>query len=700
MDMNILDIRNLTVTFMTERGPLKAVNDVSFSIRPGDVVGLVGESGSGKSTIALAILNLLSKGGRVVEGKIAFKGQFLLSLNEERFEKIRGDRIAMVFQDPLTSLNPSITIGEQIAEMFVYHQGLSFNEGWLRGIELLKRVEIPNPRERMKDYPHQFSGGMQQRVLIATALSCNPDLLILDEPTTALDVTIEAQILDLLKELKKSFHSSMLFITHDLGVVARICNRVVVLYAGTVMETGTVEDIFSRPIHPYTRGLLNSLPKIYTDGKKHELQPIPGNFPDLVSFPKGCIFASRCMDAESGCMAGETPLLEFSQGHWCRCRKVSTSNAYLKITPSPLVEETLSEEAPLLRVEDLHVEFQDRRPLRNLRIGFDLKKGISLDYKASKTYAVNGISFHLHKGETFGLVGESGCGKSTVVRCLINLLHPTSGHVFYEGRDIYTLPQNEFRKYLRNVQMIFQNPDSSLNPRKKIVDIIGRPLRLFDLCPAKEIEQKVISLLHMVKLPESYKDRFPHELSGGEKQRVGIARALAVNPHCILCDEPVTALDVSVQASIINLLMELQKKLNVSYLFIAHDLSVVRHISRRIGVMYGGKLCEVGATEEIFLPPYHPYTQALLSAVPIPDMMLARREHIRLGEIPRDMAVYALKGCIFRSRCHLKIGRICEEEQPPIKEVKKGHIIYCHHTLDDLSRIENPLLGKSVHPKG
>lgn len=701
MDANILDINNLTVSFMTERGPLKAVNNVSLSIGQGEVVGLVGESGSGKSTIALAILNLLPKSGHITEGKINFKGKSLLSIDEERFEKIRGDRIAMVFQDPLTSLNPSLSIGEQIAEMFVYHQGLSFKEGWLRGIELLKRVEIPNPEERIKDYPHQFSGGMQQRVLIATALSCNPDLLILDEPTTALDVTIEAQILDLLKNLKKSFGSSMLFITHDLGVVARICNRVVVLYAGKVMEAGMVKDIFSKPIHPYTRGLLNSLPKIYADGRKQELQPIPGNFPDLISLPKGCVFASRCMETESECMAGDIPLLEFTSEHWVRCRKVEPSIARLKTVSPSLVEETLLEQTPLLKVEDLRMEFDDSHLLRNLRISLNPKKGISLKYGASKIYAVNGISFHLHKGESFGLVGESGCGKSTVARCLVGLLRPTSGHVFYEGKDIYQLKPDEFRKYLRNIQMIFQNPDSSLNPRKKISDIIGRPFRLFDLCPPGKIEEKVVSLLQMVKLPESYKDRFPHELSGGEKQRVGIARALAVNPHCILCDEPVTALDVSVQASIINLLMELQQKLKVSYLFIAHDLSVVRHISRRIAVMYGGKFCEVGSTEDIFLPPYHPYTQALLSAVPIPDIKLAQREHIRLGEIPKDMAVYALKGCIFRSRCHLKIGRICEEVNPPERKMKEGHLIYCHHTIDDLMKIENPLLGGSaLHSQG
>lgn len=690
--MNVLDINNLTVTFMTERGPLKAVNDVNFSIGQGEVIGLVGESGSGKSTIALAILNLLPKNGNVAEGEIAFKGKSLLSLEEEDFEKIRGDRIAMVFQDPLTSLNPSLSIGEQIAEMFVYHQGLTFGEGWLKGIELLKSVEIPNPRERMKDYPHQFSGGMQQRVLIATALSCNPDLLILDEPTTALDVTIEAQILDLLKNLKKSFRSSMLFITHDLGVVARICNRVVVLYAGKVMETAKVEDIFSSPLHPYTRGLLNSLPKIYTDGKRYELQPIPGNFPDLITLPKGCVFAPRCTEAEPDCRSKETPLQEFRPGHWVRCRKVETAAACVKTAPSPFVEGMPAEETSILRIENLRMEFQDRHFLKGLHIGFDLKKGISLQYKASKIYAVNGVSFHLHKGETFGLVGESGCGKSTVARCLIGLLRPTAGQVFYEGNEIYQLSRDGFRKYLREVQMIFQNPDSSLNPRKKIVDIIGRPLRLFDLCPVREIEEKVVSLLHMVKLPASYKDRFPHELSGGEKQRVGIARSLAVNPRCILCDEPVTALDVSVQASIINLLMELQNKLNVSYLFIAHDLSVVRHISRRIAVMYGGKFCEVGTAEEVFSPPYHPYTQALLSAVPIPDINLSRREHIRLGEIPRNMAAYAFKGCIFRSRCHIKIGRICDEENPPERQIREGHIIYCHHALDDLSRIENPLL--------
>lgn len=701
MNENILDIKDLTVSFKTERGPLKAVQEVSFSIGPEEVVGLVGESGSGKSTIALAILNLLPKAGSIAGGEIIFKGKPLLSLDERSLEKIRGDRIAMVFQDPLTSLNPSLTIGEQIVEMFVYHQGCSFGEGWSKGRELLKSVGIPNPEERMKDYPHQFSGGMQQRVLIATALSCNPDLLILDEPTTALDVTIEAQILDLLKELKRSFRSSMLFITHDLGVVAKICNRVVVLYAGKVMETGTVDDIFSNPIHPYTRGLLNSLPKIYSDSRRQELQPIPGNFPDLVTLPEGCVFAPRCENAEPRCQIGEIPLVEFSLGHWARCRKASTPKAILKKNLSSLGEEPLRKDGPLLHIENLHMEFQERRFLRNLRISFDLKSGLSLSFRPSKVYAVNGISFHLQKGETFGLVGESGCGKSTVARCLIGLLRPTSGQILYEGKDIYQLPREEFKRYLRNVQMIFQNPDSSLNPRKKIGEIIGRPLRLFDICSAKEMEEKVSSLLQMVKLSESYKDRFPHELSGGEKQRVGIARALAVNPKCILCDEPVTALDVSVQASIINLLMELQKSLNVSYLFIAHDLSVVRHISNRIAVMYGGKICEVGATEEIFSPPYHPYTQALLSAVPIPNIRLARRPHIRLEEIPRDMALYALRGCIFRSRCHLKIGRICEEVNPPERKMKEGHLIYCHHTIDDLMKIENPLLGGSaLHSQG
>jgi len=534
----ILQVKDLTVSFQTREQEVEAVRGVSFEVRKGETLGIVGESGSGKSVTARSIMRFLpSPPSYMKAGEITFLGKNLADYSEKEMESIRGRDIGMIFQDPMTSLNPTIKIGKQISESLIKHQQLSKKEAKQQALEMLKLVGIRNSEVRYNQYPHEFSGGMRQRVMIAIALACRPALLIADEPTTALDVTIQAQILSLMKNIQEKFGTSIILITHDLGVVAGMCDRVVVMKEGSIVESGTTEEIFEKPSHPYTLKLLNALPRL--DEKK-------------------------------------------------------------KAKPSPIIMTNSDSASPLLEV-------------RSLRQHFDLGKGNILK-------AVDDISFHIREGETLGLVGESGSGKSTTGRAILRLHQPTGGEVLYQGMAVNRLTSAEMKTMRRYMQMIFQDPYASLNPRFKVLDIIGEALDVHRLVGSKEERKKrVEELLDMVGLDPSFAMRYPHEFSGGQRQRIGIARALAVEPKFIVCDEPLSALDVSIQSQVIKLLEELQQRLGLTYLFIAHDLSMVKHISSRVAVMYMGKIVELAESEELYANPQHEYTKSLFKAIPVPD---------------------------------------------------------------------------------
>ncbi len=680
----LLEVRNLTVEYRTDRGPLTALADVSFAVEEGRAVGLVGESGSGKSTAALAILGLLGAEASVRAGALRLAGRDLRRLSSGEWRALRGDRIGMVFQDPFTALNPALRVGLQIAEPLIHHRGLPRGEALRAARELLRKVGIPRPDVLARAYPHQLSGGMQQRALIATALACNPALLVLDEPTTALDVTVEAQILDLLEDLRAAERRSLLFISHNLGVVYRLCEDVTILYAGQVVEQGPTREVFARPLHPYSRGLLASLPR----GRSRRLTPIPGAFPDLVQPPGGCLFHPRCPFAEARCAEEPQALAPVAGGRAVRCWKAAEVTD--RPWPSQPVAGIARGSAPkraLIEADALRKEYRLGGLWSGLRLGRSPGGRWPIPLRAPRVRAVDGVSLAIAAGEVFGLVGESGCGKSTLGRCLLRLVEPTAGRIVMGGRDATRLGPAALRPLRRRAQIIFQNPDSSLNPRKTVRQIVGRPLAVFGLASGAARDRRVSELLEMVRLPTTYAGRYPHQLSGGEKQRVGIARALAPEPEFLVCDEPVSALDVSVQASILNVLADLRDQLGLAYLFISHDLSVVAHLANRIAVMYQGTFCEVGGVDDVLQPPYHPYTQALLSAIPLPDPATMARARIRLRGDATALTAEP-RGCRFHPRCPKKIGRICEDVPPPAVEAAPGHWIACHLPLDELRALE------------
>jgi len=660
MSVPVLRVSNLSVAYPAGAGWLRAIDDVSFDVAEGRALGVVGESGSGKSTSALAVLGLLAPEARVESGAAQFKGESLFDLPEAARRNLRGNRISIVFQDPFTSLNPALPVGRQIAEPLVWHKGMDAAAAATEVERLLAEVGIARPREVALAYPHQLSGGMKQRALIATALACSPELLILDEPTTALDVTIEAQILDLLESLRRSRGLSMLYITHNLGVVARICDDVCVLYAGRVVEQGATASVLEAPRHPYTKGLLASLPRVTE--RKHRLAPIAGRFPDLTAPPPGCIFHPRCSFVLDRCKT-EPQVLADGVRCW---RAAELAGERWRVDEDSIPARVGKGEGALVEVKDLAKTFQ----LGGMFDGFqvDFSGGFPLKFDPPKVRAVDGVSLSVSPGEVLGLVGESGCGKSTLGRMLVGLIEPSAGEIRIAGGS----PQSQHRA----AQIIFQNPDSSLNPRKTVQSIVGRPLELHDLASGPKVRERVVELLELVRLSAAYLGRYPHQLSGGEKQRVGIARALATSPRFIVCDEAVSALDVSVQAYVLNVLADLRDRLNVAYLFISHDLSVIAHIADRIAVMYRGAIVEDGRTEDVLQPPWHPYTEALLSAIPEVDRAPeSKRIRLRGDAVERGEAV---KGCRFQHRCPRKIGAICETDTPPVREAAAGHRIACH----------------------
>jgi peptide/nickel transport system ATP-binding protein len=668
----LLEVEDLHVHFVTSRGVVRAVEGISYKVRPGETVALVGESGCGKSVSSLAIMRLLAKpAGRIVGGRILFQGVNLLDLPEDRMREIRGRDIAMIFQEPMTSLNPVLTVGFQIMEPLLIHLAMTQDAARARAMELLKMVGIPDPERRLDQYPHQFSGGMRQRVMIAIALSCNPKLIIADEPTTALDVTIQAQILKLMKDLSRDLGIALVVITHNLGIVARYADRVNVMYAARMAEQGTAADVFAKPLHPYAAGLLRSVPRLDRP-RGLKLETIDGLPPNLLDPPAGCRFAPRCPARQDVCVAAPPQLIEAEPHHYSACvratelAQVGPAGLGLQSANPRLPEpKSLDKAQPLLQVRDLCTYFE-------VGTGLQMLKSAKAEVRA-----VDGVSFDVFRGETLGLVGESGCGKTTVGRTLLRLEQATSGEIVFENANVTRAAGQQLKDYRRKVQVIFQDPYSSLNPRMTIGEIIGEPMRVYKLVPdAKAARARVMELLTQVGLFEYMAERYPHELSGGQRQRVGIARALAMEPSFIVCDEPVSALDVSIQAQIINLLEDLQQKYRLTFLFIAHDLAVVRHISDRVIVMYLGKVMEIADRDALYAEPLHPYTKALLDAVPIPDPRLeAGREYRVLGgEVPSPLN--PPRGCVFHTRCPMATDE-CKMAVPELREVKSKHFAAC-----------------------
>jgi peptide/nickel transport system ATP-binding protein len=645
---------------------VRAVEGVSYSVNPGEMVAIVGESGSGKSVSALAVMRLLPPhSARIPQGSIRFEGRSLLELDDEQMRQIRGRSISMIFQEPMTSLNPVLSIGLQIKEPLLIHLGMSEEEANARAVELLTLVGITDPESRLAQYPHQLSGGMRQRVMIAIGLACNPRLLIADEPTTALDVTIQAQILELMKDLSRRLGIAIIVITHNLGIVARYADRVNVMYAARIVESGTAERVFGRPLHPYARGLLSAVPRL-DRGRSVKLATIEGSPPNLLSPPEGCRFRPRCRYALDACK--EVPVFkEIEEGHFAGCHR--TPEIERLDTRADSVDGHAL--APTTSSDSLMLDL--RHATKFFPVGGGFLRG-----EAKLVRAVNDVSLSVRKGETLGLVGESGCGKSTLGRLVLRLEEPTGGEIMFEDVDLAHLGRKDMIAIRKRMQVIFQDPYSSLNPRMTVGQIIAEPMQVHKILPKDKIDDRVVELLQTVGLFPYMALRYPHELSGGQRQRVGIARALAVNPEVIVCDEAVSALDVSIQGQVINLLEDLQQKLGLTYLFIAHDLAVVRHISTRVAVMYLGRIVELAESEELFANPKHPYTQALLAAAPIPDPVIERTRPrtIIKGELPSPLNPPS--GCVFHPRCPLATED-CKKAVPAQREVAPGHIAACIH---------------------
>ncbi len=688
MGNELLRIENLSVIYKTDLETVYAVNDISFSLNEGETLGLVGETGAGKTTTALGIMGLLpERTARVTGGNILLDGHDICAMKEKELQLVRGQEVSMIFQDPMTALNPVLTVGDQIAEALSLHnlEDLSRKEIDQKVEETLEMVGIP--KERRKEYPYQFSGGMRQRVVIAIALVCNPKLLIADEPTTALDVTIQAQILAMICDLQRKYGTSVIMITHDLGVVAETCDKVAIMYAGEIVEYGSLADIFTGDRHhPYTEGLFGSIPNLNESAPR--LHPIEGLMPDPTILPEGCRFAPRCTKCQEICKR-EKPGVYEENGHQIRCHlycsekeKIKAEDplkdAHLKETASKKAETATQKEKPGQQ-NSAHVTAGGKSEpvaeaneilvnVKNLKKYFKIPGGM--------VHAVDDVSFSIPKGKTVGVVGESGCGKSTLGRTLLRLYNPTAGEIDFHGKDVAALSKKELLQTRPKMQMIFQDPYGSLNSRMTVYQLIAEPLIVNKTCRTKEeMEERISRMMDTVGLASRLSMAYPHELDGGRRQRIGVARALVLEPEFVICDEPVSALDVSIQAQILNLLMDLQDQMGLTYLFITHDLSVVKHISDEILVMYLGKCVERAPAEEIFLHPLHPYTKALLAAIPIPSVESChKRRELLQGEVTSP--VNPKPGCRFAARCPF-VSDKCRQGDIPLKEVSAGHFVSC-----------------------
>lgn len=674
MDKNnsLLEVKNLQTYFKSEEGIAKAVDGVSFRIDSGETLAVVGESGSGKSVTSLSIMQLLPSAGYIAGGQILFEGEDLCLKSEAAMRKIRGNDIAMIFQEPMTSLNPVHTVGAQVAESIILHQKKSAHDAKEIAIEMLDLVGIPEARKRSSNYPHQMSGGMRQRVMIATALSCNPKLLIADEPTTALDVSVQAQIIELIKKLQKELGMAMLYISHDLAVVSSLADRIVVMYGGRAVEDADVHSLYKNPRMPYTIGLLHSLPGVDTaDDRRDRLEAIPGSVPSADHMPQGCSFHPRCKFATDACRQAVPELQDTGDGHMVRCIRWREVQAERE---QPGGEDVATARAARTSYDE-NSEYLLK--VKDLRSAFPIKGGV-FSREVARVQAVGGVSVSIRPGEVVGLVGESGSGKTTTGRSILGLLDHVycSGSVDFNGVDLAKLNRKQMRPFRKDLQLVFQDPYSSLNPRMNVGDIIGEGIGVHRLAHGKEKEKRVIELLERVGLSGEHMKRYPHEFSGGQRQRIAIARALSVEPKLIVADEPVSALDVSIQAQIINLLLDLRDEFGLALLFIAHDLGVVEYVSDRVIVMYLGKMMEVAPAKELYRNPIHPYTQALLSAIPRIDPGAKDVRQVLYGDIPSP--INPPSGCVFRTRCPIATAE-CANIEPPLEEVAPGHLKACIH---------------------
>lgn len=676
---HLIEVKNLQTEFKQEKGTLKAANGVSYYLDPGEIVAFVGESGSGKSVTQYSSLQLIpSPPGKITGGEIIFEGKNLLEYgpNSDEMRKVRGGKIGVVFQEPMTSLNPVMTIGKQLTEGIRLHMGLDKKAALERAQELLEMVGIPDAKSRLSAYPHQFSGGMRQRIMIAMALSCNPKLLIADEATTALDVTTQAQILELMQDIVKKTRTALVIVTHNLSIVARYADRVYVMYAGEIVESGTTMEIFNSPRHPYTIGLIKAVPSL-TDPKDRKLIPIDGFVTNLVNRKDECAFMNRCPYVTDECRKAKTPHLHPISGekdHFAACHRDIKKDSPVTVERHGDIR-AYGEKKPWINKNEKILSVQ------NLKVYFPVTGGL-LKKKIGDVKAVDDVSFDVLKGETFGLVGESGCGKSTVARTVLRLNNATDGKIIFNGQDITHLDDVKMRPIRQNMSMIFQDPYGSLDPRQRAGDIVMEPMKNYDLgMTKKQMDERVTQLFELVGLDPAYRERVPHEFSGGQRQRLVIARALSTNPAFIVCDEAISALDVSIQAQVINLLEELQHKLHLTYLFIAHDLSVVRHISDHVAVMYLGQLVEIADWKSLYDHPMHPYTQALLEAVPVPDPELEAKKARKIikGEVPSPMQ--RPEGCAFSTRCPYATDQ-CRKAMPVLEEKEPGHRVACWKNMD------------------
>jgi peptide/nickel transport system ATP-binding protein len=681
-DGPILEIENLSISFFTRLREIPAVMDFSVTVQPGEAVGLVGESGCGKSTVALGVMQDLGVNGRIVGGTVRFKGRDLAKMSAAELRDIRGNEIAMIYQEPMASLNPAMRIGKQLIEVPMIHEGISEADAWARALEVVRDVKLPDPERIMRSYPHQLSGGQQQRIVIAMALMSKPSLLILDEPTTALDVTVEAAVVELVKDLGKKYGTSMLFISHNLGLVLETCDRICVMYSGEAVETGSIKDVFDKMQHPYTQALFRSIPLPGADKNTRPLKAIPGNFPLPHERPDGCNFGPRCDYFQTGlCDGGDIPMaaIKGDDRHFTRCLRFADIDWNAPIEAMAQHAATAPGKV-VLKMENLKKYYE---VAANALFGGSSGKKV---VKANET-----LSFEARESETLAIVGESGCGKSTFAKVLMGLETATEGQILLDNRNIEQTPiEKRDTQTVADVQMVFQNPFDTLNPSMTVGRQIIRALEVFGIGDSDQARRdEMLRLLDLVKLPREFAERMPRQLSGGQKQRVGIARAFAGGARIVVADEPVSALDVSVQAAVTDLLMEIQRKQKTTLLFISHDLSIVRYLSDRVMVMYLGHVVELGTTDQVFSPPYHPYTEALLSAVPIADTRITKKHIVLEGDVPS--AMNPPPGCPFQTRCRWKAqvpGGLCDREVPPARELVPGHQVKCHLSQEMFDQME------------